>query len=77
MTVSMGKASREGEVRAMHRGRRADISARLDGQSARHRVRRALHRAELDELGPRVSRSRCAGGSNVEIVRAPGPAPST
>ncbi len=72
VTVSMGKASREGEVRALHRGEELTFQRISMGNPHAIVFDVACSEQELDELGPRVSKS-LAGGSNVEIVRALGP----
>ena len=73
VTVSMGKATREGEVRALHRGE--DLTFERISMGNPHAIVFDVKctEEELDELGPRVSRS-LAGGTNVEFVRATGPA---
>jgi len=72
VTVSMGNATREGEVRALHRGE--DLTFQRISMGNPHAVVFDVKctEQELDELGPRVSRS-LAGGTNVEFVRATGP----
>ena len=73
VTVSMGKATREGEVRALHRGE--DVTFQRISMGNPHAIVFDVKctEAELDELGPRLSRS-LAGGTNVEFVRSSGPA---
>lgn len=73
VTVSMGKATREGEVRAQHRGEELVFQRVSMGNPHAIVFDVSCTEQELDELGPRVSKS-LAGGSNVEIVRATGPA---
>jgi diaminopimelate epimerase len=73
VTVSMGKATREGEVRALHRGEELTFQRVSLGNPHAIVFDVGCTEQELDELGPRVSKS-LAGGSNVEIVRATGPA---
>jgi diaminopimelate epimerase len=73
VTVSMGKASREGEVRAMHRGEELTFQRISMGNPHAIVFDVSITEAELDELGPRLSKS-LAGGTNVEFVRPTGPA---
>jgi diaminopimelate epimerase len=73
VTVSMGKATREGEVRALHRGEELVFQRISMGNPHAIVFDVACSEQELDELGPRVSGS-LQGGSNVEMVRAVGPA---
>ena len=73
VTVSMGKATREGEVRAVHRGEELAFQRISMGNPHAIVFDVACSEHEIDELGPRVSKS-LAGGSNVEIVRVTGPA---
>ncbi|HYP87061.1 MAG TPA: diaminopimelate epimerase [Polyangiaceae bacterium] len=73
VTVSMGKASREGEVRAQLRGEELTFQRISMGNPHAIVFDVAVSEAELDELGPSVSKS-LAGGTNVEFVRATGPA---
>lgn len=73
VTVSMGKASREGEVKALHRGEELTFQRISMGNPHAIVFDVAITEAELDELGPRVSAS-LPGGSNIEFVRATGPA---
>jgi diaminopimelate epimerase len=72
VTVSMGKASREGELRAALRGE--DLAFQRISMGNPHAIvfDVSCTEAELDELGPRISRS-LAGGTNVELVRENGP----
>ena len=72
VTVSMGKASREGEVKAQHRGEELTFQRISMGNPHAIVFDITVTEAELDELGPRVSKS-LAGGTNVEFVRATGP----
>lgn len=71
VTVSMGRASREGEVRAMLRGEELTFQRISMGNPHAIVFDVAITESELDELGPRVSKS-LASGSNVEFVRATG-----
>lgn len=73
VTVSMGRATREGEVKAQHRGEELTFQRISMGNPHAIVFDAAITEAELDELGPRVSKS-LAGGTNVEFVRATGPA---
>ena len=73
VTVGMGKASREGEVKAQHRGEELTFQRVSIGNPHAIVFDVACTEAELDELGPRVSKS-LPGGSNIEFVRATGPA---
>jgi diaminopimelate epimerase len=73
VTVTMGRATREGEVRASHRGELLTLQRISMGNPHAIVFDVACTEQELDELGPRVSQS-LAGGSNVEIVRAIAPA---
>ena len=73
VTVSMGQATREGEVKALHRGEELTFQRISMGNPHAIVFDVACSEDELDELGPRVSRS-LAGGTNVEFVRAAGPA---
>jgi diaminopimelate epimerase len=73
VTVSMGKASREGEVKALHRGEELTFQRVSMGNPHAIVFDVAITEQELDELGPRVSKS-LPGGSNIEFVRATGPA---
>jgi len=73
VTVSMGKASREGEVSALLRGEELTFQRISMGNPHAIVFDVAISEGELDELGPRVSKS-LAGGTNVEFVRATGPA---
>jgi diaminopimelate epimerase len=73
VTVGMGQASREGEVKAVHRGEELTFQRISMGNPHAIVFDVAITEAELDELGPRVSAS-LPGGSNVEFVRATGPA---
>lgn len=73
VTVSMGQAKREGELRALHRGEELTFQRISMGNPHAIVFDAACSEQELDELGPRVSKS-LAGGANVEIVRASGPA---
>ncbi len=73
VTVSMGRATREGEVTATHRGEQLTFQRISMGNPHAIVFDVACSEQELDELGPRVSGS-LAGGSNVEIVRPTGPA---
>lgn len=72
VTVSMGKASAEGELRAVHRGE--ELTFRRISMGNPHAIVFDVPctEAELDELGPRVSGS-LPSGTNVEFVRATGP----
>ncbi len=72
VTVSMGKASREGEVRALHRGRELTLERISMGNPHAIVFDADITEAELDELGPRISAA-LPGGSNIEFVRAMGP----
>jgi diaminopimelate epimerase len=73
VTVSMGRATREGEVRALHRGEELTFQRISMGNPHAIVFDVACTEEELDELGPRLSRS-LADGTNVEFVRATGPA---
>jgi diaminopimelate epimerase len=73
VTVSMGKASREGEVKAILRGEELTFQRVSMGNPHAIVFDVACTEGELDELGPRVSKS-LPGGSNIEFVRATGPA---
>jgi diaminopimelate epimerase len=73
VTVSMGLASREGEAKAVHRGEELTFQRISMGNPHAIVFDVAITEAELDELGPRLSKS-LPGGSNVEFVRATGPA---
>jgi diaminopimelate epimerase len=73
VTVSMGKATREGEVRALHRGEELVFQRISMGNPHAIVFDVGCSEQELDELGPRVSAS-LQGGSNIEIARATGPA---
>jgi diaminopimelate epimerase len=73
VTVSMGRATREGEIFAQHRGEQLTFQRVSMGNPHAIVFDVACTEQELDELGPRVSGS-LPGGSNVEIVRATGPA---
>jgi diaminopimelate epimerase len=73
VTVSMGKATREGEILALHRGEQLTFQRVSMGNPHAIVFDVACTESELDELGPRVSGSLPAG-SNVELVRAIGPA---
>jgi len=73
VTVGMGRATREGEVRAMLRGEELTFQRISMGNPHAIVFDVAITESELDELGPRVSKS-LAGGTNVEFVRAIGPA---
>jgi diaminopimelate epimerase len=73
VTVSMGRATREGEVRAQHRGEELCFQRISMGNPHAIVFDASITEAELDELGPRVSKS-LAGGTNVELVQATGPA---
>jgi diaminopimelate epimerase len=72
VTVSMGKASREGEVRALLRGEELIFQRVSMGNPHAIVFDVPCTEAELDELGPRVSKS-LAHGTNVEFVYATGP----
>lgn len=72
VTVGMGKATREGEVRALHRGEELVFQRISMGNPHAIVFDVPCTEQELDELGPRVSRS-LSGGSNVELARAVGP----
>jgi diaminopimelate epimerase len=72
VTVSMGKATREGEVKARHRGEELTFQRISMGNPHAIVFDVACTEAEIDELGPRLSQSLPAG-SNVEIVRQLGP----
>jgi diaminopimelate epimerase len=72
VTVSMGQATREGEVRALHRGEELTFQRISMGNPHAIVFDVACSEDELHELGPRLSRS-LAGGTNVEFVRASGP----
>jgi diaminopimelate epimerase len=73
VTVSMGKATREGELRAQHRGEELVFQRISMGNPHAIVFDVACTEQELDDLGPRISQA-LAGGTNVEIVRASGPA---
>ena len=73
VTVSMGRATREGEIVAQHRGEELIFQRVSMGNPHAIVFDVACTEQELDELGPRVSGS-LPGGANVEIVRATGPA---
>ena len=73
VTVSMGKATREGEIKALHRGEELTFQRISMGNPHAIVFDVPCTEQELDELGPRVSSS-LAGGSNVELVRVLGPA---
>jgi diaminopimelate epimerase len=73
VTVSMGLASREGEVSALHRGELLTFQRISMGNPHAIVFDVACTEPELDELGPRLSKT-LPGGSNVEFVRATGPA---
>jgi len=73
VTVSMGRASRTGEVSASLRGEELVFQRISMGNPHAIVFDVACTEAELDELGPRLSAS-VAGGTNVEFVRATGPA---
>jgi diaminopimelate epimerase len=73
VTVSMGQASREGAVSTQHRGEELVFQRISMGNPHAIVFDVACTEAELDELGPRLSRA-VAGGTNVEFVRATGPA---
>ncbi len=73
VTVSMGKAKREGEVRALLRGEELTFQRISMGNPHAIVFDVACSEQELDELGPRLSRS-LAQGTNVEFVRVTGPA---
>jgi diaminopimelate epimerase len=72
VTVSMGMATREGEVKALHRGEELAFQRISMGNPHAIVFDVACTEEELDELGPRVSKS-LPGGSNIEFVRATGP----
>jgi diaminopimelate epimerase len=72
VTVSMGRATREGEVRAMLRGEELTFQRISMGNPHAIVFDVAITEGELDELGPRLSKS-LASGTNVEFVRAIGP----
>jgi diaminopimelate epimerase len=72
VTVSMGKAIQEGEVKALHRGEELTFQRISMGNPHAIVFDVACTAEELDELGPRVSKS-LPGGSNIEFVRASGP----
>jgi diaminopimelate epimerase len=71
VTVSMGRATREGEIGALHRGEQLTFQRISMGNPHAIVFDVACSEHELDELGPRLSRS-LHGGSNVEIVRPTG-----
>ena len=73
VTVSMGKATREGELRALHRGEQLVFQRVSMGNPHAIVFDVSCTEQELDELGPRVS-GLLASGSNVEIGRATGAA---
>jgi diaminopimelate epimerase len=73
VTVSMGRATREGEIFAQHRGEQLTFQRVSMGNPHAIVFDVACTEQELDELGPRVSGS-LPGGSNIEIVHATGPA---
>jgi diaminopimelate epimerase len=73
VTVSMGNATRAGEVNARHRGEELTFQRISMGNPHAIVFDVACSEAELDELGPRVSQS-LPGGSNIEFVRTTGPA---
>jgi diaminopimelate epimerase len=73
VAVSMGQASRAGEVSARHRGEELVFQRISMGNPHALVFDAACTEAELDELGPRLSGA-IAGGTNVEFVRATGPA---
>jgi diaminopimelate epimerase len=72
VTVSMGRATREGEVRALHRGEELTFQRISMGNPHAIVFDARCTEPELDELGPRVSKS-LAGGTNVEFVQQTGP----
>ena len=72
VTVSMGKATREGEIKAQHRGEELVFQRISMGNPHAIVFDVACTEDELDELGPRVSKS-LSSGTNVEFVRATGP----
>lgn len=69
VTVSMGEASRQGELSAQHRGSGLTFQRVSMGNPHAIVFDTECSEQELDELGPRVS-ALLPGGSNVEIVRA-------
>lgn len=69
VTVSMGSATREGEVRARHRGEELTFQRISMGNPHAIVFDRGCTEEELDELGPRLSAA-LPGGTNVEFVRA-------
>ncbi|HEY6081664.1 MAG TPA: diaminopimelate epimerase [Polyangiaceae bacterium] len=73
VTVSMGRATREGEVRAQLRGEELCFQRISMGNPHAIVFDVPCSEQELDELGPRVSKS-LASGTNVELVRQTGPA---
>ncbi|RYZ07210.1 MAG: diaminopimelate epimerase [Myxococcales bacterium] len=73
VTVSMGAASREGEVKASLRGEELVFQRISMGNPHAIVFDVPCTEAELDELGPRLSQS-LSQGTNVEFVRATGPA---
>ena len=73
VTVSMGRASREGEVKATLRGEELTLQRISMGNPHAIVFDVNITEAELDDLGPRISKS-LPGGSNVEFVRQTGPA---
>jgi diaminopimelate epimerase len=73
VTVSMGRATREGEVKALHRGEELSFQRISMGNPHAIVFDVPCTEQELDEVGPRVSKS-LAGGTNVEFVRQTGPA---
>lgn len=73
VTVSMGKASREGEVKAQLRGEELTFQRVSMGNPHAIVFDVSCTEAELDELGPRLSQS-LPGGTNVEFVRPTGSA---
>lgn len=72
VTVSMGKARRDGETAALHRGEQLTFQRVSMGNPHAVAFDVDCTEQELDELGPRVSAA-LPGGTNVEIVRATGP----
>lgn len=73
VTVDMGQATRDGAVKAVHRGTELTFQRISVGNPHAIAFDLACSEAELDELGPRVSHS-LVGGTNVELVRTIGPA---
>ena len=73
VTVSMGLAKRDGAVKAVHRGEELTFQRVSMGNPHAIVFDVACTEQELDELGPRISKS-LPGGSNIEFVHAVGPA---